>query len=175
MAVGGSTHTVTLVDEDGSREGLEIEEGQTILQATDEAGVDLRYGCREGKCVSCTGLLIDGEVEYVRTPAALNDRQRREGFVLLCICTPRTDCKVEVGKHVLAEAFPTLWRQESGSRALDQLREARRKLRTVSEVDPHEEEHLDHLRGAMGIFPNLHEMYEAYHRCDVDDHRRDEN
>lgn len=168
MAPGANGHTVDLVQEDGTHVALDAGDGTTILEASDEANIDLRYGCREGKCVSCTGLLLEGDVEYITEPESLNEDQREEGFVLLCISEPTEECKVEVGKHVLGEAFPNLWRTESNGSGVESMKKARRKLRTVDDVDIHEKEHMDHMRGAMGIFPNLHEISEAYYRTDAE-------
>lgn len=164
MSSGDDT-TVTLVREDGKREIVNPDVDQTILEAAADEGVDIRYGCKEGQCVSCTSLLIDGEVTYVREPEALNGHHRREGFVLLCACKPVGDCRLEVGKHVLAEAFPQLWQTEAG-RITEQMRMARRKLNTVDGVDVYDADHMDHLRGAMAHFPNLHEVSEAYYRTE---------
>ncbi|MDG5775748.1 2Fe-2S iron-sulfur cluster-binding protein [Haloarculaceae archaeon H-GB2-1] len=96
MPSGTDHHTLELVWEDGTRQTVETDEEATILEATDDADIDLRHGCRKGECVSCTGPLLDGDVEYDREPAALNDEQRREGFGLLCIARPTTDCRVEL-------------------------------------------------------------------------------
>jgi ferredoxin len=161
----GDDHTVTLVREDGEREGVDADECQTILTATTDGSVDVRYGCREGRCVSCTGLLIDGEIEHVTEPEALDAQHREEGFVLLCVSRPIADCRVEVGKHVLAEAFPHLWRTETGA-TTERLRTARRKLNVLDDVDVHDADHLDHMRGALARFPNLHEVSEAYCRVE---------
>jgi len=105
--------TVTLVADDGSTSSVRVGPDETILEATDDTDIDLRYGCREGRCVSCTARLVDGEVHYLEEPQALDERQREEGFVLLCIARPETDCRIRVGRSALAEAFPNLWRSGS--------------------------------------------------------------
>ncbi|MFB6183224.1 MAG: 2Fe-2S iron-sulfur cluster-binding protein [Haloarculaceae archaeon] len=156
---------VDFVRADGTLQSLSVGPDQTILAATDDADIDLRYGCREGKCVSCTARLLEGEVEYVTPPRALDEDQRAAGFVLLCVARPATDCVVEVGKHVLAEAYPSLWHSERGveAREVRDVVEARKQLAQVEDVDV-DADHLDHLRGAMAQFPNLHRVNEAYHR-----------
>ncbi|MDG5775749.1 hypothetical protein QA599_04790 [Haloarculaceae archaeon H-GB1-1] len=47
---------------------------------------------------------------------------------------------------------------------MQKLERARRRLRIVDDPDVEEASHMDHLRGAMATFPNLHEVNEAYHR-----------
>lgn len=159
------TYTVELVREDGTSDVLEVAADQTILSATDPTDVDLRYGCREGRCVSCTGLLLDGEVEYITDPSALDDQQRADGFSLLCIATPASDCRVRVGKSVLGAAFPHLWQNEGMvQHDLIELEVAREELEEVDDVDV-SETHLEDMRGAMQHFENLHEVREAYRRA----------
>lgn len=104
---------VTLVRDDGRSSTVRVGPGETILGATDETDIDLRYGCREGKCVSCTARLLEGKIAYEKPPRALNDRQRSEGFVLLCIARPVSDCRIHVGRSALEAAFPRLWRSGS--------------------------------------------------------------
>jgi len=160
----GDDHIVTLVREDEECEVVDPHGDQTILSAMTDAGIDMRYGCQEGRCVSCTSLLTDGDIEYVSEPEALDGQHRAEGFVLLCVSTPTEDCRVEVGKHVLAEAFPHLWTE--ADRTTERLRTAQRKLNAVDGVDVYDADHMDHLRGAMAHFPNLHEIREAYRRVE---------
>jgi len=104
---------VTVVRDEAVVSSVRVGPGETILQATDDTDIDLRHGCREGKCVSCTARLLDGEVGYESEPQALDERKREDGFVLLCIARPVSDCRIEVGRSVLADAFPGLWRSGS--------------------------------------------------------------
>lgn len=106
----GAGHVVTVVRDDGHTSSVRVGPDETVLEATDDTDVDLRYGCREGRCVSCTARLLDGEVAYLTEPEALDERQREAGFVLLCVARPVSDCRIAVGRSVLADAFPTLWR-----------------------------------------------------------------
>ncbi|MDG5775589.1 2Fe-2S iron-sulfur cluster-binding protein [Haloarculaceae archaeon H-GB2-1] len=157
--------TVELVREDGSSDVLEVAADETILSATDPTDIDLRYGCREGRCVSCTGLLLEGEIEYTTDPAALNDAQREDGFVLLCISRPASDCSVRVGKSVLGAAFPNLWQTETSVDSdLIEFEQARKELKAIDGVTV-SEDHLEDMRGAMAYFDNLHEVREAYERA----------
>lgn len=108
------TYAVELVEDGRTTGTVAVAADETILEATARSDTDLRYGCREGRCVSCTGRLLEGAVDYAVEPRALDDDKRDRGFVLLCIAHPREDCRVEVGRRVLADAFPQLWRTESG-------------------------------------------------------------
>lgn len=79
---------------------LEVGEDQPIYQAALDAGVQLPIGCDYGGCITCAAKLISGEV---RQPGAtaLNKRQSRAGYVLLCVARPKSDCVIEdgVGSH----------------------------------------------------------------------------
>ncbi|HEY4410696.1 MAG TPA: 2Fe-2S iron-sulfur cluster-binding protein [Acidimicrobiia bacterium] len=62
-----------------------VEPGEDVLTAGLRQGVDLRYGCRHGKCTSCKYVVVEGDVAHVgASPYAFSDREREEGGVLLC-------------------------------------------------------------------------------------------
>lgn len=47
--------------------------------------------------------------DYRSPPKALTDDERANGYVLLCIATPRVDCRVQVGPMVRAEVGDSPW------------------------------------------------------------------
>lgn len=153
-------YRVEFVRDDGSVDAVETTGEQSLLEIADRNAIGMRHGCRKGKCVSCTGLLLSGEVAYRTEPAALTDRLRQSGFVLLCVATPVADCRIEVGQSVLATAFPGLWSSE-GHAGVPQLEIARTELTRLEAVgaDPAE---LDHLEGSLAPFDNLQKIREAY-------------
>ena len=89
-----SNRSVTLANRDGRT--LTVDGAEYLLDALLDQGVDLPYGCRYGGCITCAAKLTDGEVDQAKQ-VALNDRQLREGFVVLCVARPLTDCTLEVG------------------------------------------------------------------------------
>jgi ferredoxin len=58
--------------------------------------MSLLYGCRYGSCISCAAKLLSGEIDQ-RAGVALNRRQLADGYVLLCVARPLTDCTFDVG------------------------------------------------------------------------------
>jgi ferredoxin len=88
------SHSVTLVNR-GDRTAT-VREDQTILEAFEALGEVLPFGCRYGACITCAARLIAGEIDQSRGKA-LKQAQEDQGFVLLCIATPRSDCRLEVG------------------------------------------------------------------------------
>ena len=68
----------------------------SLLQELREQGVDLHYGCQYGGCITCAAKLIEGEVDQ-RSQVALNNRQINNGYIILCVARPKTDCTIEIG------------------------------------------------------------------------------
>ena len=89
----GGTHEVTLVHE-GEEITLSVDEDEYVLDAAEEAGLDLPYSCRKGQCTSCVGTVEAGELDQSEG-AALDPMQKDDGFALLCIAYPTSDCTVE--------------------------------------------------------------------------------
>ena len=64
---------------------MEVEEGETVLDAAFRQGISLMHGCKEGQCGSCKAKLIDGDIELLKySTFALPDYESETGHVLLC-------------------------------------------------------------------------------------------
>lgn len=75
---------------------IEIEEGQTILDAALRAGIYLPHACCHGLCATCKVQVSDGEVEHGEASSfALMDFERDEGKCLACCATAQSDLVIE--------------------------------------------------------------------------------
>ncbi|MFB6141733.1 MAG: 2Fe-2S iron-sulfur cluster-binding protein [Halorientalis sp.] len=88
-----ATHEVELVH-DGETVTLSVAEDEYVLDAAEEAGYSLPYSCRQGQCTSCVGTIEDGDVDQSEG-TALDPMQKDDGFALLCVTYPKSDCRIE--------------------------------------------------------------------------------
>ena len=77
-----------------AKEGVELEcpRDQYVLEAAEEAGVDLPYQCLQGVCAACSAR-VEGEVDRSED-RILTQWEQDQGYALLCISYPRSDLTV---------------------------------------------------------------------------------
>lgn len=75
---------------------IEVEEGQTILDAALRQGIYLPHACCHGLCGTCKVQVTDGEIDLGdANPFALMDFERQEGKALACCATLVEDTVIE--------------------------------------------------------------------------------
>ena len=82
-------HATVVINHEGKDYTVEVQDGETILEAGLEAGIDLRHDCKMGVCMMCPAKRVSGEIEQPN--AMLSDDVIDQGFVLLCCSEPVND------------------------------------------------------------------------------------
>ena len=92
------SYTITVLSPAGEEEKVQCEPDQYILDALEDAGVDVPYSCRAGACSSCAGKIVSGTVNQ-DDQSFLDDDQIENGFVLTCVAYPTSDVTLESEKE----------------------------------------------------------------------------
>jgi len=88
------SYSINLRSPDGTENVVECESDQYILDAAEEAGVEINYSCRAGACSSCAGKIVEGTADQSEQ-SFLDDKQLEEKFILTCVAYPESDMVIE--------------------------------------------------------------------------------
>ena len=75
---------------------IEVDENEYILDAAEKNGIDIEGNCRVGTCMTCVSKLHSGKVDQSEQEG-LSDDEVAQGFILVCVAKPKSDCVVETG------------------------------------------------------------------------------
>lgn len=89
---------------------MDVEEGETVLDAAFRQGIALMHGCKEGQCSSCKSKLVDGDIELLKySTFALPDYESETGHILLCRTHAYSDITIELlnfDEEMLSRSIP---------------------------------------------------------------------
>jgi len=94
---------------------MDVNEGETVLDAAFRQGISVMHGCKEGQCASCKSLLIDGEIELLKySTFALMESERDTDHILLCRTLAFSDLTIELlnydedllSRSIAVKSFP---------------------------------------------------------------------
>ncbi|QKJ26254.1 phenol hydroxylase, reductase component P5 [Aliarcobacter cibarius] len=84
---------------------VEVQEGQTLLDAALRQGIYLPHACNHGLCGTCKVEVLEGEVDLGNASYfALMESEREDGYCLACTATAKEDVVIEADIEVDVDA-----------------------------------------------------------------------
>ncbi len=87
---GGEGGTITFRN---SNKTTEADGATTVMEAGEEAGIGMPYGCRMGICHTCTLTLVEGAVRDLRSGEEISSPNER---IQTCITAAAGDCTIDI-------------------------------------------------------------------------------
>jgi ring-1,2-phenylacetyl-CoA epoxidase subunit PaaE len=94
-AQGSDQTELVIVSKGGRDHGIQVEPGQTVLEAGLAAGIEMPFSCAMGGCGTCRVRLTAGDVQ-MEEPNCLSRAEREQGYVLTCVGRPRGQSSILV-------------------------------------------------------------------------------
>lgn len=76
---------------EGNNFTIKAEGNKSIFLFAQENDIFLEHSCLTGRCGSCKAKLISGQVEKIGYEEGLTEDEKKENYILTCVCLPKTD------------------------------------------------------------------------------------
>ncbi|KAI9396886.1 hypothetical protein POPTR_004G202500v4 [Populus trichocarpa] len=93
-----AVYKVKVITPEGEEHEFEAPDDTYILDAAENAGVELPYSCRAGACCTCAGKVASGSVDQ-SDGSFLDEDQMKDGYLLTCVSYPTSDCVIHTHKE----------------------------------------------------------------------------
>ena len=93
LSVAVNAYSVTIQSLDGVSTVVDVPEGEYVLAAALDAGLDMSHDCTMGTCCRCSARLLSGELDM--SAGMIDADVAAKGYTLLCISTPKSDVVVQ--------------------------------------------------------------------------------
>eukprot|EP00887_Chlorella_sp_A99_P001756 scaffold19.g1756.t1 len=80
---------------------LEVDEAEYILDAAEQAGLELPYSCHAGGCSNCAAKVAHGAPLDQRDQSFLDATQISLGYAMLCVSRPTGNVTIETRQEHL--------------------------------------------------------------------------
>ena len=92
LSVGGEAEGGTITFRNSGKT-VEADGATTVLEAGEEAGIGMPYGCRMGICHTCTLTLVSGAVKDLRNGEEFTQPNEQ---VQTCVTAAMGDCTLDI-------------------------------------------------------------------------------
>ncbi|KGN56985.1 ferredoxin C 1, chloroplastic [Cucumis sativus] len=82
-----------VIEHEGQTTELEVDPDESILSSALDNGLEIPHDCKLGVCMTCPARLVSGTVD--QSEGMLSDDVVAQGYSLLCVAYPRSDCHIK--------------------------------------------------------------------------------
>lgn len=91
------SHKIHCIFDDGKSLDFDCSPEDSLITGAEKKGLSFVFGCRQGVCGTCKVRCAEGEVNHGEQASldVLPEEERRQGYLLSCVASPRSDLVVE--------------------------------------------------------------------------------
>lgn len=89
-------YTINVIGIDDEEVTVECKHDQYLLDAMEDADMNVLYSCRAGACSTCCGKILNGSADQ-EEQSFLDEDQMQAGYCLTCVSYPTSDMTIKLG------------------------------------------------------------------------------